>query len=99
MNEKYLNDLKSKLENLNSINEIVSICKETNKQANEEYLKDHPTHRDLLHIFENAVSVLESCIINTYLPQIAESVMTDIEFVIGQNVLTEAHIQLLILFL
>lgn len=97
MNEKYLNDMKTKIENLKSINDIITICRESNKQANEEYLKEHPTHRDLLNIFENAITVLESCMINSYLPQLAESILTDIEFIIGQNVLTEAHIQRMLL--
>ena len=96
-NNEILTNLKDKVDNISVMKDIVSICKESNKQANEEYLKEYPTHRDLLNIFENAVTVLESCMINTYLPQIAESVMTDIEFIIGQNVLIESHIQRMLL--
>ena len=102
MNVKEFNDnvliqLKEKVDNLTSMKQIISICKEANKSANETYLKDYITHKDLLGIFENAVSVLESCIINTYIPQIVESVLTDIEFIIGQNVLTESHVQRMLL--
>lgn len=90
-------EIKSKLKETTSIYKIIDICKEENKTANELYLKKYNTHKDLLNIVERAVSILESCFINEYKQALVENMLDDIEFVIGQNVLTESHVKRLLL--
>lgn len=96
-NKEILETMKNQVGKIKSVYEVCKYCKEGNRIANEEYLKKYPTHKDLLSIFEHAVSILESNIINEYNEYVTENVLTDIEFIIGQNVLTEAHIQRLLL--
>lgn len=96
-NNNKLQDIKSKLKETTSVYNIIDICKKENKEANEIYLENYETHKDLLNIFERAISVLESCFVNEYNPVLVESVLDDIEFIIGQNVLTESHVKRLLL--
>ena len=96
-NKEILETMKNQVSKIKSVYEVCDYCKEGNRIANEEYLKKYPTHKDLLSIFEHAVSILESNIINEYNEYVTENVLSDIEFIIGQNVLTEAHIQRLLL--
>jgi hypothetical protein len=90
-------EIKSKLKETTSIYKIIDICKESNKEANDIYFKKYNTHKDLVNIIERAVSIIESCFINEYKPVLVENMLDDIEFVIGQNVLTESHIKRLLL--
>ena len=96
-NKEILDTMKNQVNKIKSVYEVCEYCKEGNRIANEEYLKKYPTHKDLLSIFEQAVSIIELNIINDYNSYIIENTLSDIEFLIGQNVLTEAHIQRLLL--
>lgn len=90
-------EIKSKLKETTSIYKIIDICKESNREANDIYFKKYNTHKDLVNIIERSVSIIESCFINEYKPVLVENMLDDIEFVIGQNVLTESHIKRLLL--
>lgn len=96
-NTEILETMKNQVGKIKSVYEVCEFCKKGNQIANEEYLKKYPTHKDLLSIIERAVTILESNIIHEYNESIVENVLTDIEFIIGQNVLTESHIQRLLL--
>lgn len=96
-NKEILETMKNQVSKIKSVYEVCDYCKEGNRIANEEYLKKYPTHKDLLSIFEQAISILELNMINEYNEHIVENIIYDIEFLIGQNVLTEAHIQRLLL--
>ena len=96
-NTEILETMKNQVGKIKSVYEVCEFCKKGNQIANEEYLKKYPTHKDLLSIIERAVFILESNILYDYNENIVENVLTDIEFIIGQNVLTESHIQRLLL--
>ena len=96
-NKEILDTMRKQVRSIQSVYEVCEYCKKGNSIANEEYLKKYPTHKDLLNIIERSVFILESNIIHAYNENIVENVLTDIEFIIGQNVLTESHIQRLLL--
>lgn len=96
-NIETLESMIDKVNEIKSVYEVCEFCKNTNRIANETYLKEYPTHKDLLNIIEQAVTILENNIIDEYNDYIVENILNDIEFIIGQNVLTEAHIQRLLL--
>ena len=96
-NKETFETMYNQVSKIKSIYEVCEYCKEGNKIANKEYLKKYPTHKDLLSIFECAVSILEFNILNDYKKHIVENALNDIEFMIGQNILTEAHVQRLLL--
>lgn len=96
-NKETFETMYNQVSKIKSIYEVCEYCKEGNKIANKEYLKKYPTHKDLLTIFEYAVSILEFNILNDYKKHIVENTLDDIEFMIGQNILTEAHVQRLLL--
>ena len=96
-NQEILETMQKQVKNIKSVYEVCKYCKEGNRIANEEYLKQYPTHKDLLSIIERATTILESNIINEYNDFIVENVLNDIEFIIGQNVLTEAHVKRMLL--
>lgn len=96
-NQEILDTMKKQVKNIKSVYEVCNYCKEGNKIANEEYLMKYPTHKTLLSLLERAVTILESNIINEYNENIVENVLNDIEFFIGQNVLTESHVKRLLL--
>lgn len=96
-NQEILDTMKKQVKNIKSVYEVCNYCKEGNKIANEEYLMKYPTHKTLLSLLERAVTILESNIINEYNESIVENVLNDIEFFIGQNVLTESHVKRLLL--
>jgi hypothetical protein len=56
--------MKSYINSINGVYEIQEYCRNSNKTANEEYIKQYPTHKYLLQIFETAVSIIETSIIN-----------------------------------
>lgn len=96
-NQEILETMQKQVANIKSVYEVCDYCKKGNELANEEYLKKYPTHRELLSIFERSITILESNIINEYNEYIVENTLSDIEFLISQNVLTESHIRRLLL--
>lgn len=96
-NKEILETMKKQVKEIKSIYEVSDYCKNGNRIANGEYLIKYPSHKDLLSIMERAVYILEANIISDYNEFIVENVLNDIEFIIGQNVLTEAHVQRLLL--
>jgi hypothetical protein len=89
--------MKNQVGKIKSVYEVCDYCKEGNRIANEEYLTSYPTHKDLLSIIESSVEVIEINIINEFNSYIVENALSTIEFIIGQNVLSESHIQRLLL--
>lgn len=96
-NKEILDTMSSQVKQIKSVYEVCDYCKEGNRIANEEYLKSYPTHKDLLSIIESSVKVIEINIINEFNSYIVENALSTIEFIIGQNVLSESHIQRLLL--
>lgn len=96
-NKEILETMQLEVNKITSIYEVCEYCKKSNDIANKEYLRKFPTHKDLIKIIESSVNILELNIINNYNESIVENVLTDIEFIISQNVLTESHIQRLLL--
>lgn len=92
-NQEILETMEKQVKNIKSIYEVCEYCRNGNKIANEEYIKHYPTHKDLLAILETAVIILELNIINDYEEDTVENALHDIDFIICQNVLTEAHIK------
>ena len=96
-NKEILETMEMEVAKIKSVYDICNYCKEGNNLANKEYLKKYPTHKDLLSIFEHAISVIEYNIINDYKKHIVENALNDIEFMIGQNILMESHVKRLLL--
>jgi hypothetical protein len=96
-NKEILDTMSNQVKQIKSVYEVCNYCKEGNRIANEEYLKSYPTHKDLLSIIESSVEVIEINIINEFNSYIVENALSTIEFIIGQNVLSESHIQRLLL--
>lgn len=96
-NKEILETMQKQVKDIKSVYEVCEYCRKSNQIANEEYLKKYPTHKNLLTILDRSVNILEMNIINSYNDSIVENTLTDIEFIIGQNVLTEQHIQRLLL--
>jgi hypothetical protein len=92
-NKNVLETMQKEVGQIKSVYEVCKYCKDGNNIANKEYLKKFPTHKDLLSILERSVSLLEQSILNDYDQFLVENLLSDIEFIIGQNVLTEEHIQ------
>ena len=92
-NKEILETMEKQVSEIKSVYEVCEYCRKGNQIANEEYLKKYPTHKDLLSILDRSVNILEMNIINEYNESIVENTLSDIEFIIGQNVLTEQHIQ------
>ena len=65
-NKETFETMYDQVSKIKSIYEVCEYCKEGNRIANKEYLKKYPTHKDLLSIFECAVSILEFNILNDY---------------------------------
>lgn len=96
-NKNILETMQKEVKQIKSVYEVCKYCKEGNAIANKEYLRDYPTHKDLLNIFESAVSIVENNIIGSYNEYAIENALNDIEFIMGQNVLMESHVQRLLL--
>lgn len=96
-NQEILETMKKQVKNIKSVYEVCEYCKKGNSIANEEYLKEYPSHKELLSLMERAVTILEFNIINKYDEVITENILNDIEFIISQNILTEAHVKRLLL--
>ena len=72
-NKEILETMEMEVAKIKSVYDICTYCKEGNNLANKEYLKKYPTHKDLLSIFEHAISVIEYNIINDYKKHIVEN--------------------------
>ena len=96
-NKKILETMQKEVNQIKSVYEVCEYCKEGNEIADKEYIKHFPSHKDLLSIFKQSVSILENNITGDYNDYIVENTLNDIEFIIGQNVLMESHVQRLML--
>lgn len=98
-NKTILETMQKEVKQIKIVYEVCEYCKEGNNIADKEYINHFPSHKDLLSIFKQSISILENNIIGEYNDYIVENTLNDIEFIIGQNVLMESHVQRLMLSL
>ena len=84
------------LEGQLTVYETIDVCKKCNIDADRVYLNKYPTHRSVVNICKQAVSLIESSIINDYNEYVVENMLHDIEYVISTGVLTESHVKRLL---
>ena len=88
--------LENLLEGQLTVYETIDVCKKCNIDADRVYLNKYPTHRSVVNICKQAVSLIESSIINDYNEYVVENMLHDIEYVISTGVLTESHVKRLL---
>lgn len=96
-NWEVYNDIDLSTDNLTGVFDVVRLSREQNNKADDIYLQKFPSHKDLIGIFKMAVSKIELCLINDTSESIAMTSIDDIEFIISTNILTDSHVQRLLL--
>ena len=91
------NDIDSSADKLTGVYDVVRLCREQNNKADDLYLEKFPTHKDLIAVFKRAVTSIEICFLYEFVESLATTAMDDIEFIISTNILTDSHVQRLLL--